>query len=150
MVTQERDDIYLDKIIRKEFSASLMNNKKWVKLISILVENAGLIKECRVKLIWENQNETRFLRIDEFFQYNFDFYDTAMEAMITGKPAGWYAYKEIEWLDFPRFVISTDKRNVQTSVEQNLALIKTKIEQIGQFHFDCTPNNLRISAYLRV
>jgi hypothetical protein len=149
MILHDREGAYLNKLIKKKFTTSFMSNKKWIKLITALVENSLEIKECKVKPIWDDELPTRQLLIDEDIQFGFDFYDSSMESMISGNPKGWYAYKEIEWLDFPRIVISYDKKRTAITEEQNLELIKSKIEEIGQFHMELTNDNLRLYAYLR-
>lgn len=135
-----REDIYLDKIIKQKFSGSFMNNTKWVKLISALVRNSGEIKECRVKPIWDDGEQCRTLLINEDRKYDFDYYDSAMESMVSGTPTGFYAYKEIEWLDFPL--------NTSNS-RQNIHFIKTLIESLGQFKLELTDERLRLYAYLK-
>lgn len=123
-----------------------MNNSKWVKLISALVDNSSLIMECKVKPIWDDSEPKRYLRIDENTQFGFDFYDTAMEAMVSGEPTGWYAYKEIEWLDFPKVTSSV---NNKLPIQQNLQFIKTIIENLGQYKLEMTQDNLRLYAYFK-
>lgn len=120
----------------------LMNNAKWVKLLALLVANADLVDNCRVKLIWEEGEATRQLVFDEHTSYNFDYYDSAMESMITGKPRGWYAYNEIEWLDFPRFIADKHHR-------QDIEAIQHKIELLGHFKLELSADYLRLYAYLR-
>ena len=139
----ERDDAALDKVILSANLHPLMSNAKWVKLITTLVENWSLVQECKVKLIWEDESVDRWLAIDEHTSYQFNYYASAMEAMIIGRPRlGWAAYKEIEWLDFPRF--SSGK-----AVPQDLAGIQKKIEAVGKFQMDLSPDNLRLYAYQR-
>ena len=141
-----RDDTHLDKLIKQKFSASFMNNSKWVKLISLLVDNSFQIKECIVKLICDDKEPYRQLLFNENTQFGFDFYDNAMEAMVSGKPTGWYAYKEIEWLDFPG---TTSNDNDKVAVQQNLPAIKALIDNLGQYKTELTQNNLRIYAYFK-
>lgn len=123
-----------------------MNNSKWVKLISALVDNSTLIKECKVKPIWDDSEPKRYLRIDANTQFGFDFYDTAMEAMVSGEPTGWYAYKEIEWLDFPKVTSSV---NNKPPIQQNLQFIKAIIDNLGQYKLEMTQDNLRLYAYFK-
>ena len=126
----KRDDAALDKVILAANLHPLMSNAKWVKLIATLVENWFLVQECKVKLIWEDKSVDRRLAIDEHTSYQFNYYANAMEAMIIGSPRlGWAAYKEIEWLDFPR--LSSDK-----VVTQDLTAIQQKIEAVGEFQMD--------------
>ncbi len=141
-----RDDIYLEKLIKQKFSASFMNNSKWVKLITALIENSSHIKECKVKPIWDDTESKRHLSLDKNTQFGFDFYDTAMEAMVSGEPTGWYAYKEIEWLDFPAV---TNSINNNFPVQQDLQFIKSIIDKLGQYKLELTHDNLRLYAYLR-
>jgi hypothetical protein len=136
------DDEALDKALLAAAFHPLMSNAKWVKLIKTLVANWQLVQECKVKLIWENADVERWLRIEEEITYEFDYYTSAMEAMVVGTPPlGWVAYKEIEWLDFSKF-----SRN---SGVQDLQAIQQKIEKVGQFQLDASPDNLRLYAYQR-
>ena len=123
-----------------------MSDSKWVRLITALVANAAEIKECLVKPIWDNVEPTRQLYLDENMHYDFNYYATAMEAMVSGKPRGWYTYKEIEWLDFPRVVTSKRVGIIDT---QSLDMIKEVIDQVGQFHIELTEENLRLYAYIK-
>jgi len=137
-------DKALDKVILAAKLHPLLSNAKWVKLITALIANWQLIHECRVKLIWEDASVERWLRIEEEVSHEFDYYANAMEAMIVGTPRlGWATYKEIEWLDFPRF--SCRKASVQ-----DLKAIQQKIEEIGLFQFDASSDNLRLYAYQRL
>jgi hypothetical protein len=138
-----RDDAALDKVILTAQLQPLLNNAKWVKVMATLVANWQLIHLCKVKLIWEDATATRRLLIEEETTYQFDYYATAMEAMITGTPRlGWAAYKEIEWLDFPRFL------NDQASA-QDVAAIEQKLAAVGQFRLEASADNLRLYAYHR-
>ena len=138
-----RGDEFLDRVVNKRALVGFMNNPKWVKLIHGLVANHSLVKECQVKLIWEEEPAGRWLRINEDTDYQFDYYDQAMESMITGKPRGWYAYREIEWLEFPRCL-------TEQSGEQDLGAIQTALAPIGQIPLVLTNNSLRLEAYRAV
>jgi hypothetical protein len=113
-----------------------------VKLLSTLVKNWPAIHVCRVKLIWEVASVERGLLFDEDTGYVFNYYANTMEAMVSGSPrlGGWVAYKEIEWLDFPRFAAGG---------EQNLRQLQQQLAQIGQFRVEESADNLRLYAYLR-
>jgi hypothetical protein len=138
-----RDDVALDKVILTAKLHPLMSNAKWVKLLATLVLNWQLIQACKVKLIWEDASVERWLLLEEETSYQFDYYANAMEAMITGTPRlGWAAYKEIEWLDFPR--LPNNK-----AVTQDIKAIQQKIEEIGHFQLDMSSDNLRLYAYQR-
>ncbi|NJK94349.1 MAG: hypothetical protein HC905_04855 [Bacteroidales bacterium] len=100
MKNQTLSDEKIDKIIKDKFSGSFMSNSKWVKLIQLLVDNYVLIKICNVKLIYDNKIRNMMISGDE--QYDFDFYSSSMESMVTDPIVpGWTSYKEIEWVDFP-------------------------------------------------
>jgi hypothetical protein len=86
------------------------------------------------------------LQFDEHTRYDFDYYASAMEPMVSGKPSGWYAYKEIEWLDFPRLVVTKGKAE---SIMQDLDGIKLMLTGVGQFQLELTQENLRLYAYLK-
>ena len=146
MRVHERSDEYLDKIIQERFSTALMSNSKWVKLVSALVDNSPEIKECKVKPIWDDTEPYRRLLLDENTKYGINFYDTAMEAMVSGKPTGWYAYKEIEWLDFPSMTSGNSGKHL---TQQNLQFIKTVIDNLGQYKTELTGDNLRLYAYFK-
>lgn len=142
MHPHHREDKYLDKIIKEKFSSALMNDSKWVKIISILVKNANSIKKCLLKPIWDDKEPTRELLIDENRQFGFDFYHNAMESMVSGNPRGWYAYKEIEWIDFPKSYLENDKKAIQ-----DLDLIEQVLLSVGTLRSDKTDNNLRLYSY---
>lgn len=138
-----RDDVALDKVILTAQLQPLLSNTKWVKVMDTLVANWQLIHRCEVKLIWEDAAVMRRLLIEEETSYQFDYYATAMEAMITGTPRlGWAAYKEIEWLDFPRFL------NDQAR-PQDVAAIEQKLAAVGHFRLEASADNLRLYAYHR-
>jgi len=146
MSPHHREESYLEELIRDEFSVLLMSNSKWVKLIAALIANWQEVNQCLVKPIWDDKPPFRRLLFDEHTHYNFDYYAAAMEAMVSDKPRGWYAYKEIEWLDFPRqLTINT----AAPDAVQNLELIKQIIDGIGEYFIELTPNNLRLYAYLK-
>ncbi|MVN75817.1 hypothetical protein GO988_05705 [Hymenobacter sp. HMF4947] len=141
-----REDGYLTELIQQKFSTSLMSNCKWVKLIAALVGNWCEIKQCLVKPIWDEENPTRQLLIAKHTTYGFDYYASAIESMVLGNPRGWYAYKEIEWLDFPRLVILDEGA---PPIVQDLVASKTIIDKAGQYTIELTQDNLRLYAYLK-
>lgn len=130
----------IDSVVIQKSLIPLMNNKKWVKLLNCLVCNFIEIKECKVKLIWEAENKRRNLKIDEFISYQHDYYEHSTEGMISGNPKGWYDYKEIEWIEFPKIINS--------GLEQDLKKIQNLITQIGKFELSIDDNSLRVFAYL--
>lgn len=142
-VALRRDDEALDKVILAAQLQPLLSNAKWVKLLATLVAHWPLVQACQVKLIWEEAKVERWLHLDEHTSYQFDYYASAREAMISGTPRlGWTAYKEIEWLDFPQFLPAT-------TIAQDLLAIQQKIAVVGQFRFDALPAKLRLYAYHR-
>ena len=128
-------DDKIDKIIKRNYSSTFMNNSKWVKLIGLLVKNHKLFDVCNVKLIYDD--EIRRLIIQGNETYELDYYQDSMEGMVT-KPItpGWIAYKEIEWISFP-----SDKSNTQA--------LEILIKKTGEFRSDVTVDYLRILAYLK-
>lgn len=138
----KRDDDALDKLIAAAQLQPLMSNAKWVKLLRALVASWPLVQQCRVKLIWEDDSPERWLHIDEHDSYNFNYYASAMESMVSGKPhlGGWCAYKEIEWLEFGR---------VAGAETQDLAAVQRVVEGVGQFRLVLMEDSLRLVAYLR-
>ncbi len=147
----DRSDAKLDAIIRNRFSCSHMSNAKWVKLMQVFADIHPLIRQCRLKLIWDE--ELRELLIHENMSYGFDFYDTAMEALVSGHPRGWYSYKEIEWLDFPAHVhVSVNQNNPRLGTKeahQDVEAIADEIRKVGQFDLKETQHGLTLFAYIR-
>ena len=138
-----RDDEALDKYIQTARLQPLLSNAKWVKLLDALVKNWPAIHACTVKLIWEEASGERRLLFDEDTSYGFNYYAHAMEAIITGSPRlGWAAYKEIEWMDFPRFPKGA-------AGEQDLGRWQQQLALIGQFKMEESPDNLRLYMYRR-
>lgn len=135
-----REDDFLDRVVAKRGLVGYLNNAKWVKLLHTLVAHHSFINECQVKLIWEEVYTGRLLCLNENTEYQFNYYDQAMEAMITGKPHGWWAYREIEWLEFPRYP-------TESSGEQDLATIQAALTSIGQMPLVLTQESLRLEAY---
>ena len=123
-----------------------MSNSKWVRLIGVLVNNWFEIKECLVKPIWNDAAPSHRLIIDEHTTYGVDYYASAMESMVVGNRGGWYAYKEIEWLDFPKMVVT--KEGVPP-ITQDLEAIKAVIDKAGQFTTELTQDELRLYAYYK-
>ncbi len=136
----KRDDVALDKIIVAAGLQPLLSNAKWVKLLDLLVQQWPLLQECKVKLIWEGPDVERWLLLDKDMSYGFDYYATAVEALVSGKPRGWYAYKEIEWLEL--FPAPDDEA-------KHLDLLQKAIAQLGQFRVEKSPDKLRLYAYYR-
>jgi len=123
-----------------------MSNSKWTKLLAVLVDNCELVKQCLVKPIWDEEKPFRRLLFDKHTRYDFDYYASAMEAMVSGNPKGWYAYKEIEWLDFPLLVTMAEKAAPAT---QDLAAIKALLDKTGQYSIELTESNLRLYGYFK-
>ena len=145
------NDKVLDRLIDSGFVSSSMNDAKWVRLLDALTENEDLILECHAKLVWDQ--ELRHFAIDGITHYQFDYWEHAVEALISGTPRGWYAYKEIEWIDFPAHSVqhfNPSKVNASTrEVNQDLDAIARTINQAGQFDVEQNINNLRLYAYRR-
>ena len=120
-----------DKIVAERFKAATMSDTKWIRLLNGLTEIEGLVQNCAVKLVWDD--EIRHFQIDGM-QFNFDYWPHAMEAMISGAPRGWYEYKEIEWIEF-------DSEN------NDLDKIRSQIDSIGEFDLERNKTGLRLSAY---
>ena len=136
MKTENITSEKIEKIILEKYTASFMNNAKWVKLIGKIVENFHIIKKCTVKLIYDD--EIRILNITGNEQYDFDFYSNSMEGMLTNPIVpGWTVYKEIEWISFP----------CDTDVVQDILKIKEQIQMLGHFNDELTDNYFRIYAY---
>ncbi len=121
--------IKTDKIIHQKYTAAFMSNAKWVKLITVLIENHNLIENCRVKLVWDDA--VRTLQLDENTSFGFDFYEKSMEAMVSNCPQGWCDYKEIECLE----------------LSGDVAGIEAVLLNIGKFEYEKNKNSLRLYGY---
>jgi hypothetical protein len=135
-----------DRIIAQRFTASFMSDAKWVRLLHALtgylpcMENQlqdthswTLVRSCKVKLVWDDEL-IRDLNIAHQ-SYNYDYYDHAVEAMISGPPRGWFDYKEIEWIEF--------LKDGQSNIDQ----IEAAIQAVGQFELEHSDQSLRLFAY---
>lgn len=120
-----------DKIIAERFKTSCMSDAKWVRLLDAITGHDGLVTDCRVKLVWDDN--IRYMQIDGM-DFNFDYWPRAVEGMISGFPRGWYEYREIEWIEFP-------------AAGQDLAAIRSVIHAVGQFDIESTDAELRLHAY---
>ncbi len=120
-----------DRLIEK-FSGSFMSNAKWVKLLNALSSIEGLDCEAKVKLVWDDV--IRDFRLDDDLEFNFDFYESSMESMISGYPNGWYDYKEIEWLK-----ISADN--------EQILKITNAINGVGKFESISDLSTITLVAY---
>jgi hypothetical protein len=120
-----------DSIINS-FDVSLMSNAKWVKVLNLLsnLNLDGAIST--VKLVWDI--EVRTFRLDNDLEFNFDYYASSMESLISGYPKGFYDYKEIEWL------------NIKAPIE-TIELINSSLNSIGKFCFNQSTDSIQILAY---
>lgn len=136
-----------ERIIRHDFSALLMNNHKWVKVIQAL-SDSDLVFDCDVKLVWDKS--IRKIKIMHAV-YCFDFYDPCLEGMISGYPKGFYDYKEIQWLAFPEkaeVVVNANNLKAGTKfIEQDIQGIYEVISALGQFDLERKPGFLRLNGY---
>lgn len=133
-----QDDAALDRLVAR-FSVSLMSNAKWVRLLDALTAAPEIVTRCTAKLAWDDA--VRSFRIAGA-HYGFDYYDRAVEGLISGPPSGWYQYREIEWIAFPRTHGSPARR-----IEQDLGAIRDRIHGLGQFALQADPDELRLYAY---
>ncbi|RYD94392.1 MAG: hypothetical protein EOP50_09600 [Sphingobacteriales bacterium] len=133
-----RDDAFLDRVISERFKGKYMSNTKWVQLLDKLIATQTRILQCRVKLIWESGPAYRELLLHSNLTYGFHYYQNAVEGLITGRPAGWYAYKEIEWIEFP---LDTP------GGPQDLEGIESVLRSVGQLELEKDADSIRVWAY---
>lgn len=129
-VEYQRDRV--DSLIRERFSSSYMSDAKWVRLLEALVVLQPPIRLCTAKLVWDD--EPRAMRIPESSALGTDYYENAMEGMISGAPRGFYRYKEIEWIELP--VRGTDAN-----------IVASQIRNAGEFEMISSDTGLRLYAY---
>ena len=120
-----------EKIIGS-FQSSYMSDSKWVKLLRVLSNSAGLVSSSKVKLVWDE--EVREIEINENISYNFDYYEKSMESMISGYPKGFYDYKEIEWVEF-------------LLLPQNISKFDEVLDSVGKFEMEAIENGFRLYGY---
>lgn len=143
------DDAALERSLRR-FGASLMNDTKWVRLLDALTAPPELVLQCAAKLVW-SETPCSFRVAGATFEI--DYYQNAVEGLLCGPSSGWYRYKELEWLEFPRLAaVTLDPNNLKLgtrTVEQDLAGIRARINAAGSFEVRDSPSGLRLYAYLR-
>ena len=125
----------IDKLVRKNYSGSYLNNSKWYKLIDILTNEFDEIF-INYKLIYDDVIEG----------YLFDSADCVPYFIEPIK------YREVEWIEFPNEYeyweninnLKAGKKNYR----QDFKAIKTKIDSIAEFQIDEFENRLRLYAYI--
>ena len=127
----EQELARINRLIEERFVTGFMSNAKWVRILDALSSQEGLVVDCKVKLVWDDQ--ICQIAIDGA-TFKFDYWPMAMEGMISCRRRGWYDYKEIEWLMFP-------------SVGQDVTRIRETIQAAGQFVLDMSEDGLKLSAY---
>lgn len=142
------DEKALDRVIAR-FASSHMSDAKWVRVLKALTSSPGLVRACRVKLVWDSRE--RAFRLHDRSTYQHDFYDHAAEGMIDGVADGWVRYREIEWIDFPAQAtvwVDEDNRSAGTrSSPQDLDEIHAVIARAGIFQVSRTSTGLRLYGY---
>ncbi|KAB1155949.1 hypothetical protein F7018_11620 [Tenacibaculum aiptasiae] len=136
----KRYDEQFEREIEKSivrFSEHLMSNSKWVRLIDRLVDNSNWIEKIEFKKV---QNEKiGELYLQEGTTYGFDYWQNGFEGI--NSLGGWLAFKEIEYLIFPKAVTN------EPSNEQYLIRIQELIESIGQFALDTNEERIKLICY---
>lgn len=143
------DDRALERML-SGFDASFMSDSKWVRLLNALTAGPDLVLECFAKLVWDEKPRSFDI---PGASYGFDYYDHAVEALISGPSSGWHKYKEIEWIEFPLMAavpVDIDNRKLGTrQVEQDLVAIRSRITSVGRFELRDESSGLRLYAYRR-
>ncbi len=112
----------LDSTISRKFSASYMNNTKWVKLLKAACPFYPDIREMNYKLVCSG--EVKNTIIEEYEEHIDDHW--FIEPSI---------YKEIEWLEFP------------FDGNPKLDEFEILLNQLGKFPLLKTPTGLRVLGY---
>jgi len=125
----------IDKIIKSNYSGSYLNNTKWYKLIDELTKNCEEIY-INYKLIYDDVIEG----------YLFDIVDSKPYFMEPIK------YKEVEWIEFrneyPYWLNIDNKKAGKTIYKQDIRVIKSIIDSIGEFRVDIFLDRVRLYAYI--
>ncbi|NQY05810.1 MAG: hypothetical protein HRT68_06290 [Flavobacteriaceae bacterium] len=129
----ERIDQKLDQLIKESFSASFMNNTKWLKLVERLTD-AFDNPYVDYKLVTSS-------KIDNCFLFN-DYYNWFYEPIL---------FKEVEWVCFPKECEIIHGRRITRKIKKNYTQDIDQIEQIileiGQFILEKTDDYLKVYAY---
>lgn len=127
-----------------------VEDAEWVRLLEALCAEPDHVPGARAKLVWDPEPRA-FLVRGAAYHAGLDFYAHEMEAMISGSPRGFYEYRELEWVEFPReieILRNPDHRKAGTElVEQELAQIRATIETVGQFELKESDDGLRLNGY---
>jgi hypothetical protein len=113
-----------------------MNNTKWHKLLEHLTNSLNEV--CiKYKLVYDDVIE------DSIFDTP-DFQPFFIEPI---------TYKEVEWIEFPanydNWINPNNLKAGKTTFKQDLAVIKTEIDKIGQSKLEQDENTIRLYGYLR-
>jgi len=126
----------IDKATSK-FSQHLMSNAKWVRLVHKLAENADQILKIQFKKVQHDTIGALF--IDKDTTFGFDYWQEGFEA--SNSLGGTLAFKEIEYLIFPRYVDS------EQALEQDLKVIEALIQSVGHFDLETEVNGIKLNCY---
>ena len=96
----------LTQIIDERFAVGHMSDTKWGRLLDALATEDALVPEVSVKWAWDQTIRSMSVAGAE---RNFDDWSVGIEGLISGRPRGWYAYREIEWLRFDSAVGDSEK-----------------------------------------
>lgn len=130
---QERE---IDKTISK-FSQRLMSNSKWVKLMGVLIGHIDKIHKIEFKKVQGDEIGELYLEADTTF--GFDYWHQGFEEH--NSLGGVLAFKEIEYLLFPRIVAKSEP------VEQDINYIEELIKNVGDFCLDKDEQRLKLICY---
>ncbi len=143
-------DDALKRLLAARFASASMSDAKWFRLLSALSGVEGLVLSCTVKLVWDDV--VRSLALSDDSEPHFDFWSTAVEAMVSGHPRGWYSYNEFEWIAFPptaeRARNPDNLKSGTDVVTQDVAGIAKVIAATGQFDTEwLADGSLRLYGY---
>jgi hypothetical protein len=142
------NEIYRKRLEKRleKFTGQFMSDSKWTKLFKILSENQILIKRCLIKDVLEDK--MWLLEIPNIHDFADVFNEKGFNDIVIGGPS---TFKQIEWIEFPhQWTIS---RKMRTQVleplmyQQDLLLIKTQLDSLGQLKIEFTNEKLIILGY---
>jgi len=114
-----------------------MSDSKWVKLIGTLIEHTDKVCKIEFKKVQGDQVGELYLEADTTF--GFDYWKEGFEEH--NSLGGVLAFKEIEYLLFPKF---TDK---DKQMEQDIIYIEELIRGIGDFCLEIDEHRIKLSCY---
>lgn len=133
--------------ITSSFSQSYMNNAKWEKVFTEIINNRDLIKKCEIyDLLYSGINEIKWPIVDEQQKH---ITQTYISQDYTTSEYPKTLYKTIVYIEFPKYWSNQAKETLvlEKRITQNTDKIKEKISKLGLFEWEEEEGYLRLMGY---